>query len=192
MQDEERVERVLAGLGKVEARKGLEERVLRGVRARVAESGGVAGWGWGVGAVAVAGVVLLVGGRWGGEVSMGRVEQARVLPTPRVEMRMVAPVVSVAAPLRHERGARRVVRKSMDEVAVREMLAASLPAPELPLTDEERLLRRVARKGEAEEVAMLDPMLREAREAKGKAEEERFVRGFAKGLFAGMTTGDNE
>lgn len=193
--DEELVERVLAGLGKVEAPAGLEVRVLRGVRGHAAEVRGFGGWVWGLGLAGVVAMVMVVGARWSGERTAAPVEQARVWRGPRVEVKAAAPMVAAEVPVRRaravHRGAERVVRTSEAVLAVSEMRARSEPAPVAPLTEEERLLRRVARKGDVEQVAMLDPMVREAREAKDMAEGERFVAGLTKGLFAGMT-GDHE
>ena len=64
------------------------------------------------------------------------------------------------------------------------MRAASYPAPPAPLTQEEKLLLRIAHKGDPQELALLNPVLRAARDAEEKAEVERF--------FTPPTTGDHE
>jgi hypothetical protein len=61
-----------------------------------------------------------------------------------------------------------------DAVALSEMLAPSHPAPPLPLTEQERLLLRIAHKGDPVEMAMLDPLLRAARDEEEKTDFQRF------------------
>jgi hypothetical protein len=61
-----------------------------------------------------------------------------------------------------------------DSLAVREMRAASRPAPPLPLTKEEKLLLRIARTAGPEELAMLNPDERARREAESEAEFQQF------------------
>jgi hypothetical protein len=64
---------------------------------------------------------------------------------------------------------------SNDESLARsEMEAASFPAPPMPLTAQERLLLRLARKADPVEIAMLDPKFRAMQDAKEKAEFQRF------------------
>jgi hypothetical protein len=71
-----------------------------------------------------------------------------------------------------------------DATSLREMHAASYPAPPAPLTQEEKLLLRIAHKGDPQELALLNPVMRAARDAEEKAEVERF--------FTQPATGDNE
>ncbi len=61
-----------------------------------------------------------------------------------------------------------------DSVALSEMRAPSHPAPPLPLTEQERLLLRIAHRGDRVELAMLDPMRRAERDAEEGAEFQRF------------------
>jgi hypothetical protein len=61
-----------------------------------------------------------------------------------------------------------------DSVALEEMRAASHPAPPLPLTEQERLLLRIAHRGDPVELAMLDPTMRAARDVEEGAEFQRF------------------
>ena len=55
------------------------------------------------------------------------------------------------------------------------MRAASHPAPEEPLTREEKLLLRVVQKGDSQQMAMLNPQVREKQEAESEAEFKKFV-----------------
>jgi hypothetical protein len=63
-----------------------------------------------------------------------------------------------------------------ESVAVEEMLAASHPAPPMPLTEQERLLLRIAHRGDPVELAMLDPMRRAARDVEEQTEFQRFFK----------------
>jgi hypothetical protein len=80
---------------------------------------------------------------------------------------------SIAAPVRNSTVDSSTV-DSEDSLAMSEMRAASFPAPMMPLTEQERLFLRVRRRGDAVELAVLDPHLRELEEAKDKAEFQRF------------------
>jgi hypothetical protein len=63
---------------------------------------------------------------------------------------------------------------SEESVAWREMHASSFPAPPMPLTEQERLLLKIAHRGDPVEMAMLDPKIRAAREREEEAEVQRF------------------
>jgi hypothetical protein len=56
------------------------------------------------------------------------------------------------------------------------MLAASHPAPPMPLTEQERLLLRIAHRGDPVELAMLDPLRRAARDVEEQTEFQRFFK----------------
>jgi hypothetical protein len=62
-----------------------------------------------------------------------------------------------------------------DSVSLREMRAVSHPAPKAPLTEEEKLLLRIARSGNPHELAMLNPVVRAQQEADEEAEFHEFV-----------------
>ncbi len=64
-----------------------------------------------------------------------------------------------------------------DSLAVDEMHAASHPAPPMPLTEQERLLLRIAHKTEPIELAMLDPKLQAAQDSEERVEFQRFFGG---------------
>jgi hypothetical protein len=71
-----------------------------------------------------------------------------------------------------------------DSLAMDEMRAESHPAPPMPLTEQEKLLLRVAHRRDPVQMAALNPVQREARDAEEKAEVERF--------FVPTPTGANE
>ena len=66
------------------------------------------------------------------------------------------------------RGHRASLHSGCDPIALAESQAPSHPAPELPLTDQEKLLRRIARHPDPVEIAELDPSARAARAAEDK------------------------
>jgi hypothetical protein len=70
---------------------------------------------------------------------------------------------------------------AIDRRALEEMRAASHPAPEEPLTQQERLLLRIAHKGDPVEMAMLNPVVRERQAAEGAAEFHKWVERSVKG-----------
>jgi hypothetical protein len=71
-----------------------------------------------------------------------------------------------------------------ESLAVEEMRAASHPPPPMPLTEQEKLLLRIAHKDDPVEVAALNPAVRAARYEEEKAEVQRF--------FKSARSGDNE
>ena len=58
--------------------------------------------------------------------------------------------------------------------AQRETLSSSYPAPPMPLTEQEKLLLRLAHKGDPMQLAMLDPSQRAAQNAADKADFQQF------------------
>lgn len=186
MDTEAAIERVLTGLRDAEASAGLERRVLRAVEERSAQKTGER-WRFSPAAAIALGLALAVGlgvlvMMHSGQESRG-VDQAAVQPRP---VRMVASVsglqgaqnvrVPVARPARRKTTARRLrVASREDSIAQREMRAASRPAPPMPLTEQERLLVRVAREDRPQAIAMLDAGTRAKELAKEDAEFQRFV-----------------
>ncbi len=81
------------------------------------------------------------------------------------------PILRVTAKSKKEEP---IVTSDEDSLAVSEMMAPSQPAPEVPLTEQERLLLQVVRRGDPEELAMLEPEKRAARDEKEKADVKRF------------------
>jgi len=68
-----------------------------------------------------------------------------------------------------------------DAVLLSEMRAPSHPAPQAPLTNEERLLLRAVHLGDPQVIAMLNPEVRAREEAESEAEFQRFVNQSGKG-----------
>jgi hypothetical protein len=78
----------------------------------------------------------------------------------------------------------RGVREDGSGVALHERSMANHPAPEAPLTAEEKLLLRMAHRRDPVEMAAMNPLLWAARDAEEKAEVQRF--------FEPSTTGDSK
>jgi hypothetical protein len=95
------------------------------------------------------------------------------LPSPGSSARLIAKKNAGAKALRDS-----------DSVALSEMHDASYPAPPMPLTEQEKLLLRIAHKRDPVELAMLDPVVRAARDAEEKADVTKF--------FEPSTTKGNE
>jgi hypothetical protein len=58
--------------------------------------------------------------------------------------------------------------------AVRETQEASFPPPPLPLTEQERLLLRLAHRGDAQNMALLNPDVRAEQTAKATEQFQQF------------------
>jgi hypothetical protein len=85
-------------------------------------------------------------------------------------------VPSIGRPDTEEKpNARRArANSTADSVALQEMLAVSYPAPPMPLTEQEKLLLRIAHRSDPVELAILEPMLRTVQDAEEKEEFQRF------------------
>jgi hypothetical protein len=196
---DEAVERVLAGLRDADAPVGMERRILEkmrtsGRRERLVIASHLVGiW---TRATAVAGVIVVASVMcWTafrehrpGHDNMGSKRQ--IIPTnlPDPETQTAAARAQQSLPKRpvvRRKSVRRVgVAREGESAALHVMHAASYPAPEAPLTKEERLLIRMAHRADPAEMAALNPFLWAVRDAKEKAEVRRF--------FESRTTGDDK
>ncbi len=212
---EEAIEKVLAGLRDAEAPAGMERRILSALEDQES-MGTRLGWRWlrpvwlvmpagattrvlvcGAALAAVVIVFAIPAIRHAGDATVHprkEVAPAKLLPaTPSVvDAPLVAATPShegrvglrVGTPVRETRSVLTV--DSEDSVALNEMQAASFPAPPMPLTEQERLLLRIAHKNDPVEVAMLDPNQRNLEERKERAEYQSF---FARPVIEQPTTG---
>jgi hypothetical protein len=198
---DEAVERVLAGLREAEAPEGMERRILEAVRGGAPERRpmwlgmpwgliGARGWtpvrarSWAVGLAGVMVVSSVVGWsvfrghRMGHEVA-GAKGYAAPAKAPAAEERAATPVEGLPerSSVRWNGGtnARRVGHvRERRLVALQEMGVGNHPAPEAPLTEEEKLLLRIAHKGDRVEMAALNPLLQASRDAEEKADVKKF------------------
>jgi hypothetical protein len=177
--EDEMLDRLLAGLGAAPVDEGFAQRVTRGVEARTtaAQAPPVRWRGamWGLASTVVAVLLCVVALR---EVrhrvvavptakNAPLVFQAAALPrrSPSASEAVEPLVPRRTAPIQH-------TAASLDEQPVTAALV-SFPAPEAPLTEQERLLLRMVH-GDPVEVAMLNPQ-ELAREEAAEAEEfQRF------------------
>ena len=192
---DEAVDRVLAGLREAEAPEGMERRILEAAGERASQRksvpwrlAGAMSW-----ATAAAGVAVVAGmlcwsslrssrtGDHAGEQSVmpkGRVEVAsRSIPEPeRKSAKAVkeTPITPVRRSQASTRPGKMVRVRARGVTDGRKVLPASYPAPPMPLTEQERLLLRVARKADPTEIAMLDPAVRATRDEEEKAQVEKF------------------
>ena len=209
---EQAIEKVLAGLRDSDAPVGMERRILEALQDQTSMRSRL-GWrrlrpfwlatplatrsaAWGV---ALAGVVAIVF-----IPAIRRLEHvpapAKMVSAPVASFSPAAPEVAEksvqpppprlwmrqmkAATLEGKATARRAPASSgSDLLALDEMHAASHPAPPMPLTEQEKLLLRIAHKGDPVEFAELDPVQRAARDADERAEVERFFVPTTKGGY---------
>jgi hypothetical protein len=208
---DEAIERVLAGLREAEVPEGMEQRILDTMRDAapvrrewrpmrlVMPSRLIATPSR---AIAVAGVVVvLVAACWtafkGQRIGHENARSKNYMvpanaPAPEVQVaaaRAVHPLsgraIARSSDLRVKTNARKAGPVLEGESAAqREMLSANHPAPEAPLTEEEKVLLRIAHRGDPVEMAALNQLLWAARDAEEKAEFQSF--------FEPPTTGDNK
>ncbi|QHN02008.1 hypothetical protein FTO74_00400 [Granulicella sp. WH15] len=178
-QNEEQVERVLAALGAVEPPPGMQRRILELLEEEAAEDAtewwrlrpsGVLG-GMAFAAMLAFAVMVPTSHRHRSSPVVIEPPQPIVMAVPEASARRVQ-----MPPLRRISARRAIAaRKSDDDsIAMQEMRAKSFPAPPLPLTKEERLLRSIAHKGDPAEMAMLEPETRAAEAAAETAAFQQF------------------
>jgi hypothetical protein len=176
MRDAEKtIERLLAGLRDAEPPCGIEHRILKaldGMDAREA-SASASLWRWSLRpaiAVLLAGVVILMAGI--------AVQQRRhappVLTSAHVRQPAKRELVARAPTVLLRTTSRVPVKPRQDAPAVGNTQAAGFPAPPLPLTEQERLLLRLAQRGDADNKAMLNPDARAALTAKTTKQFQQF------------------
>ena len=198
------VERVLRGLREVEPPPGMEGRMLRAMRDRATEAearpwyrqrrralsrAALALACMGAVAIAGSGLVTLLHHREAGKLAEHAgvgVGTTLVTSRPRQEASLhPAPAArSNAGQVVRSSPARVTLRRGPADPGLRPARAAgamhagerdqSFPAPPMPLTEQERLLLRIAHSGDPVELAMLNPEKRAAREAGTDADFQRF------------------
>ena len=188
---EEIIQQVLAGLRDCQASAGMERRIVEAVRdrasARTAASWGglrplahwCAMWPFAGGVVLVVILVslpALVVHRTRLHVHATRVaSQPAAASAKGAEEDRTKPPAPIARSRGNTVTRKRVHTSASDLAILRDIRAPSHPAPEAPLTEEEKILLRVAHTGDAEEFAMLNPEMRARQDAQMEADFERFV-----------------
>jgi hypothetical protein len=175
---EEAIGKVLAGLREAEAPAGMERRILSAVEARASvRQPTTLRWAWSAAFAGVAAVSLFIAitaiHRHGQTTT-----QARHTVAPESTGAQVTSLQrnESITPVKAAMNVRRV-RHTNDANAVllQEMRAPSHPAPEAPLTQEEKLLLRVVHSGDPQLMAMLNPEERARQEAESEAEFQKFA-----------------
>jgi hypothetical protein len=174
---DETIERLLAGLRDAEPPAGIERRILEalgGMDAREASSSASL---WSrplrpaIALLLACAVMLMVAITFQQHRRdvWNRSASATVPQATRPE------VVAQKAPAVPRRLVSRVsARRPHDRPALRETQTASFPAPPLPLTEQERLLLRIAHRGDAENMALLIPDVQAAQIAEAAEQFQHF------------------
>ena len=124
-----------------------------------------------------------------------RTMQSKLSPAPKASTRATAPAAGAQdahlrlhapgnqiAPTRakiHARKPRPIIVAYSS--SLRKSWAVDHPAPDAPLTQEEKLLLQIAHSGNPHELAMLNPVLRAKQEAEDEAEFHKFIEQSDKG-----------
>jgi hypothetical protein len=173
------IERLLAGLRDAEPPAGIERRILEALDGMEGHEASAFAAFWRRAfrpamAMLLACTVILIAGiaahqQRHAPATLSRSTGTDVRPAARPEL--VTQKVSTAP----RRTTLRVsVKHPHDAPAVAETQAASFPAPPLPLTEQERLLLRLAHRGDADNMAILNPDARAAQTAKATEEFQQF------------------
>jgi hypothetical protein len=185
MKDADRtIERLLAGLRDAEPSAGIERCILEAMEAREAAAAAPpwrrlrSSWRLHSAAMSLASGVLATGAL----IVAIAVHQHWSVPADTRSHVITAvgrttqpEAVAQPAPIAPRRVASRVsVRRPRDVPAVPETQAASFPAPPLPLTEQERLLLRIAHRRDPEDTAILNPAVQAAQSAKATEQFQQF------------------
>ena len=203
---DERIERVLAGLRETNTPADLDRRITEAVEKRLTAAGPGSAWfrqrgsvtglllpKLAFGAVAAAAVLCVAFGLRNPHRASDAAAAAhaanvqRASPAP-LEMAGTAAVPQRPSVKQGVSRKRRVnvsaVRATRAETPLPARVRANRPAPPMPLTTQEKLLLQLAREGDPQEIAMLNPEVRAQQEREGKAEFNNF--------FETPRGGDNE
>jgi hypothetical protein len=169
------IERLLAGLRDAEPPGGMERRILEaldGMGARE-EAASTSFWRPAMALLSVCAVILFVAIA----VQHRRAPANLSHSTKNAEERDATKTAVVAQrePVVRRRTSSRVsVGRPPGAAVTREKEAASFPAPPLPLTDQEKLLLRVAHRADMDKMALLNPDVRAAQTAKATEQFQQF------------------
>ena len=171
------IERLLAALRDAEPSAVMERRILQAMAARQAEASAPF---WPrlrpiaaslVSALAITGTLIVavaVRPHWRAPADTRSHASAPAKRRPTQKE-----VVAQQAPIAPRRPAKPGSRSRLVP-AVPETQAASFPAPPLPLTEQERLLLRVARRRDPQDIAILNPAVQAAQSAKATDQFQQF------------------
>jgi hypothetical protein len=158
MNHDEFVDRVLKGLRTAEPPPGMEQRILRAM-----ESPATPTATWRV--YAAIAVCVAMAAAW-------CIATIKVPPSaPRVHQ-SIANTAQTVAPVAAPAKLRRV--RAVRHAHAESTQTASFPAPPLPLTDQEKLLLRLAHRRDADKEAALNPAIHAAQIAKANEQFQQF------------------
>jgi hypothetical protein len=167
LDSEQDVDRILRALGSVEASAGMQQRVMAAVAQREEDTPG-RNLTWGFAALAAAVVVAVFAVRLLPRPSPAHPPMASRTEAVPAGTSPVTVAIDNATPIvTHKRSLRAVAREphrllcDCDPTALAEANAPSQLAPELPMTEQEKLLRQVARHPDPVQVAELSAASRE-------------------------------
>jgi hypothetical protein len=183
---DETIERLMAGLRDAEPAPGMKRRILEAMEAHQATASDshwrrvITPWPL---RPSVAASLVCAAALAASLIVATRVNQPSHMPAsaPRhsthadVGQHAQPEAVAHKAPTAPQRTASRVsARRPHDSSAVNDVQSASYPAPPLPLTEQERMLLRVAHRDDAKNKALLNPELQAAQSAKNTEQFQRF------------------
>ena len=189
MDSNEAIDRVLTGLRDVSAPAGMEQRVHAAMEHRAAQETGRHWRSWSLGLAAA--VVLLAVGvisirpRGSHTEAVASVAQPLVLPNPEPASEARARNTEILRVAQNEHGHRTSAKRE----TVQQEATTSIPAPPMPLTEQERLLLQLAHRTDATE---LTPLNAEARAKQNAAFDAEFQEFFAPPATAPANTNSDE
>ncbi len=167
------IERLLNGLRDAEPPGGMERRILEALDGMETREMAASTWPWRPAiAFLVACAVILIAAI---SVHQHRHAPADLSHSTSAEARHTTrpELVTQKAPTAPRRTTARVEAKRPRDVPAA-IEAASFPAPPLPLTEQERLLLRLAHRGDADNMAILNPDVRASQTAKATEQFQQF------------------
>jgi hypothetical protein len=168
---DETIDRLMAGLRDAEPSPGMERRILEAMEAHHAMPSA-----WFL-RPSVAASLVCAAALAASLIVVTRVNQPSHTPANAADVGQHTPPAAVAhnAPIEPRRPAARVTaRRPRDLPAVRDAQAGGFPAPPLALTEQERMLLRVAHRDDAKNKALLNPDLQAAQSAKNTEQFQHF------------------
>jgi hypothetical protein len=178
------IERLLAGLRDAEPKPGVERRILDAMQARKTVAS-IPFWKrlrpqtFPAFAIRLASALAITGAL----VAIALHQRWRVTAdsthSPTLAVRQESPVEAITqnAPVPGRRPASRVRSKHSRTMTPKpDLRAASFPAPPLPLTEQEKLLLRLAHRRNPEDTALLNSAAQAAQSAKANDEFQQFFR----------------
>ena len=169
------IERLLAGLRDAEPPGGMERRILEtleGMGAREVTPPASL-WRPAMALLSTCAMILMAAVL----VHQHRHAPANLIRSTRADVRKVTrpEVVTQKASTGPQRTiSRSLVRRPIEVHAAGETQATSFPAPPLPLTEQEKLLLRLAHRGDPKNMAILNPDVRAAQTAEATQQFQQF------------------